>query len=218
MRLSIFRIVTVAALIAATGIVGVAQTEASGARPPNPAAPVGLFILIVCILRRKKEIGGWLLYFLIQMFGGALISVVLLYIGIENYLPGRWSDSALYTLFLLSTIPGALIVTLMAIGAAMLLRTRQWVWVVRLRLLVAADLVTGLISLLIDSLYFPDNLFFSVLALLLPCILLPYLFLSRRVRGVFLTKDWSREVHTQGPVTAVTGEIAVSAPDPTLNG
>jgi hypothetical protein len=169
-----------------------AQSGTSTQRTPNPTAPFLLIVLIVCVARRKKEIGGWLLYFFVQIFIGGFVSLLFLLIGLKNYFPAAWDDPVLYGLFLLSTLPSQVIVVCLVAAAVALLKTRSWIWVGRLKAILISDIVVGLIGLAIDSVYFPDNVVLAVFGLSFPLIFLPYLFLSKRVRRVFLSKDWDQ--------------------------
>ncbi|HTJ53885.1 MAG TPA: hypothetical protein VL380_00555, partial [Nitrosospira sp.] len=68
-----------------------------------------LVIWYVCASRTKEEIGGWLLYYYIRLYIGA-ITVVLVTVGArDNYLPKTWiNEPDLYPFFLLTTVPGLL--------------------------------------------------------------------------------------------------------------
>lgn len=153
-------------------------------------APVGLILIVVSIARRKSAIGGWLLYFLGQLLLGGVTNALAVLSNLDQYRPSSWGDSLHYLIFLLSVVPSLLILLCLIVSAIALVRTENWAWVERMKLLLAADIVAGLLSLGIDSMFFPDNLMHSMLGLLFPSIFLPYLFLSTRVRRVFLTKDW----------------------------
>jgi len=152
---------------------------------------IGQVILIIwCVQSRHKPIGGWLLLFFIQLYLGIVVTAVLTVSSIANYYPSTWNGSPLYYLFLLSTVPGLLLRATQTVAGCFLLRTRAWKWVSRLRVLLVADLVCAIISLVIDLASFPDSIVFSVIALIWPLMWLPYFYVSKRVKRVFLTKDW----------------------------
>jgi hypothetical protein len=44
--------------------------------------------------------------------------------------------------------------------------------------------------------YFPDHVILDVIGLVWPLIWIPYFRVSKRVRGVFFTRDWERERQT----------------------
>jgi len=159
--------------------------------PGGGGCLLGLIIIVVCAQRKKEEIGGWLLYYYIQLYIALVMTVVFTIIGIENYLPAMWAgEEGLYVLFLLSTVPGVLIVPLQLIAAERLRRGRRYERLGLLKTLLWADLFFSLIGLLIDLVYFRENVAFSVIALIWPLIWLPYFYRSKRVDRVFRTRDW----------------------------
>jgi hypothetical protein len=171
-----------------------AASSGSATQTGNPTPSFGVIVAIICYIRRKKPIGGWLLYFFWSIFGGGLITAIFVAAGIKNYLPVSWEDHFLYSLFLASTVPAIAVEACLIVAAIALLRSRNWGWVMRIRWILAADIVAGIVAVLIDAKFFPDNLFFDVYGLIFPSIFLPYLFRSERVRRVFLNKDWDEEI------------------------
>lgn len=165
-------------------------------RPRNkPVAPGGalgaLILWWICFKRKKKAIGGWLLYFLINLFGGAVVSGIILAFSVENLAPSAWADSKLYSLFLISSIPSYVVIASLVVVAVLLLRTRDWRWVRVMRAILVGDILFGLLGLAIDTVHFPNSVFFDVYGLIFPSIFLPYLIVSKRVERVFKTKDWA---------------------------
>ena len=51
-----------------------------------------LLIWYVCASRRKKEIGGWLLYYYIRLYIGVIIVVLVAVSSYDSYLPEAWAD------------------------------------------------------------------------------------------------------------------------------
>jgi len=173
---------------------------ASGFAAPtsNPAQSLWIVTAIICYARRKKPIGGWLLYFFWSIFGGGLITAIFVAAGIKNYLPASWSDGFSYSLFLLSAVPSIVIQAGLVAAAVALLRSRDWRWAIRIRWMLAADIFVGIVAALIHSKFFHSSLFLDVYGLIFPSIFLPYMLWSKRVRRVFQSKDWDAEPRLPG--------------------
>jgi len=154
----------------------------------NPAAVgVPLFVAIyIAYLTRRRAIGGWLLYYYLQLSGNILITVLLITTIAGNLQPTGWEDKALYTLFVLSVVPALLLKALEAIFATRLLfksqRNEKNVKIVRYILL--TSVIIDAISLAIDYYHFHDNLPLSIMALIFSFIWCLYFFLSYRVEYV----------------------------------
>ncbi len=169
----------------------IAFAASESQRPPVPAAAVGALIMWwICSRRKQQPIGGWLLYYFIQLYLGFVLVLFMTVIALENYRPAAWEDCTLYYLFLLSTVPGFLIEIAQVVVATGLLRVREWRWVNYLRMVLVVDLVFVGIAMAIDAMHFQDSIAFDVLALIWPIAWLPYFSKSKRVERVFKTKDW----------------------------
>jgi hypothetical protein len=111
-------------------------------RPPIPGAAVGALIMWwICSRRRQQPIGGWLLYYFIQLYLAFAFTLFMTLISLENYRPSAWDDSNLYYLFLLSTVPGFMVEIAQAVVATGLLSVRDWRWVSYLKMALVVDLV-----------------------------------------------------------------------------
>ena len=165
----------------------------------NPSTPIpGLGALImwyVCAKRKSQEIGGWLLYFYIQLYIGVIISLLVGLASYENYLPRTWvEDPSLYPLFLLSALPGIIVLPIELVAAERLRKSRDVRFVRTLRTVLWVQLAAAAVGGVIDSAQFPDNLPLDALAIIWPSIWLPYFYVSKRVKRVFETKDWIQVV------------------------
>ena len=168
--------------------------------PPTPTGAIGLIIWLICAARRKREIGGWLLYYYIQLYMGLLVTLLVAAFSFHNYLPSTWATHiSLYPLFLLSTLPALVILPLQLVFAERLRLSRDYRHVYSLRIVLWVDLAAAIIASIIDASFFKANLVFDVLALIWPLIWLPYFYKSKRVVRVFQTKDW---LPTPPPVSA----------------
>jgi len=150
-----------------------------------------LILIILCVARRKREIGGWLLYYYIQLYSGTIFSIILLLISFQNYLPLTWGGvTGLYLLFLLSTIPSIVILFLELIYAERLRKSRSFAHIRPFRTVLWFHFGFAVLGLLIDLMVFQDNVPLAVIGLIFPTIWLLYFYYSKRVARVFRTHDW----------------------------
>ena len=167
-----------------------ATTAPRSNSPTIPWVAVAIIAWILCYQKRKNPIGGWLLYFFIQLFTGLLYSQVRLLMSAKNYSPSNWHESSLYTLFLLSTLPAEIVLLVEAVVGAVLLQNRTWRLVNILRGVLVARLLFGLLSIAIDKSHFPSGLTPRSAEVILSTIWLLYFSTSTRVKQVFKTHDW----------------------------
>jgi Protein of unknown function (DUF2569) len=174
-------------LLAATGF----ADNATHSSPPPASGCGALIMAYICSKRTKEEIGGWLLYYYIQIYVGLVATIVIFAVSLENYKPSSWSEApALYPWFLLSAVPGILVVPVQATVAELLRRSRSERFLHWLRVVLWIDAACALLAIAIDLTYFRDSLFLDVLPVLWVTIWLPYFYVSKRVKRVFITKDW----------------------------
>jgi hypothetical protein len=182
------------AAAAATLCLSVPIIAADGAAksPRIPGGGVGaIAIWYICSSRKNQEIGGWLLYYYIQLYLGVTVSLVLLAFSFQNYLPTAWdAQPLLYTLFLMSMLPTLALFAIQLVVAEKLRRSRDYEWLRRLRSVLWAGLAVAVLGFAIDYNYFEDSVVFDVVTLIFSTIWLAYFCVSRRVTRVFRTKDW----------------------------
>jgi hypothetical protein len=168
-----------------------AFAESSTQSIPPFGGCIGILVIYFCVKRRTQEIGGWLLYFYIQLYVALIAEVAVVITGLENYIPGSWAAApGLYWWFLASTMPAQVSTVAQLILAETLRRSRDATWLAWLRAAFWLDLVFVGLALAIDAKLFRDNLALDGMALLWPMIWLPYLYISKRVKRVFVLKDW----------------------------
>ncbi len=167
-------------------------------RAPVTGIPGVIVMWLICSKQKDKPIGGWLLYYYIQLYVGTLVSLVLVCFSIKNYDPSEWRNIPLYWLFLISVIPSVLMLLLNVVVSSVLLKKRQWEWVLYLRLILALEVGFAILGLAIDTVHFPDNLVFDVWSGFVSLIWLVYFVRSTRVVSVFNTHNW----HTAPTLTA----------------
>lgn len=153
---------------------------------------IGMIAVLICTLRRKHAIGGWLLYFLFQVLLGSALSIFSEAVAYGSYFPGAWISSRDYLWFLLMTLPVLIAKIFIITGCIMLVKTREWIWVERLKWILVGFLLCGSLAYIIERQFFPDSFGMPFAVLFVHALFLVYLALSDRVCSVFLLKDWDR--------------------------
>jgi hypothetical protein len=147
----------------------------------------------VCANRRKKEIGGWLLYYYIRLYIGAITIVLVTVNSLDNYLPKAWVNTPdLYPFFLLTTVPGLLLYCAEFVVAEKLRMSRNYAYVPVLRYILFAGLASSLIAIAINIKYFEGISagVLNIMTVIWPVIWIPYFYFSKRVKSVFKNRDW----------------------------
>jgi hypothetical protein len=175
----------------------------------NPGPPAAIVVAIICYLARKEPIGGWLLYYYISLYAGVGLSLLLLAATLQNYSPARWQSTELYALAIASSALDQLILIIQAVVATILLKCREWKWLKLLRTILIGSLIWSAISIALDSAFFSGgNAVLDCFRLVWLAIWLAYFFSSKRVKRVFLSKDWGVDLSPRSieraPVTAGT--------------
>lgn len=169
----------------------------SSETPRSPLAGSGLLIgFAIAYLTRRRAIGGWLLYFYMQLYLSFILSLFFISQVFSNLNPVLWDDSFLYVMFFFSVVPILIVELLKIITATVLLFKRNLQNVKLLRnILIASVIVSGL-ALIIDILYFTDDpaIFFDGITFAFAIIWSLYFSVSRRVKIVFVEQNWSYEV------------------------
>ena len=121
-----------------------------------------------------------------SLFGGILVTLIMLGVNFESYVPESFADPTRYHLFLLSVVPLLLVYTLQVITGILLLSVRTWDMLKLLRSLIIAELACAVLGLAIDLARFTDNVFFDVYTIAASSIWVGYFFFYRkRVTHVF---------------------------------
>jgi hypothetical protein len=143
---------------------------------------------VVAIFRRKQAIGGWLFYFFCQV-----LVALLLIAGTtrwSRFLPGSWDDPLLYFLYALTNLSRTILLAEIAVISVRLLGTRQWQWVSALKYALVTYAFLTVLKFVVDLVWFPATVGLDALSLSFPCVWILYFDISRRVRRVFLDKNW----------------------------
>jgi membrane protease YdiL (CAAX protease family) len=189
------RFLVLSSLLVSPAFVALALDGANATRSSAPTIPwvaVAIISWVLCYQKRKNPVGGWLLYFFIQLFTGLLYSQVSLLMSATTYGPSNWHEPSLYMLFLLSTLPAEIVLLVEEVVSAILLQTRAWRLINFLRGILVARLLFGLLSIAIDKSRFPGGLARRSAEVILSTIWLLYFSNSTRVKQVFKTHDWGR--------------------------
>jgi Protein of unknown function (DUF2569) len=152
-----------------------------------------LVVWYVCESRREKEIGGWLLYYYIRLYIGAILVVLVTVSSRDSYLPKAWINTPdLYPFFLLTTVPGLLLYCAEFVVAEKLRTSRNYAYVPVLRYILFAALASSLIAIAINNKYFEESSagFSNMMTMIWPIIWIPYFYFSKRVKSVFKNRDW----------------------------
>ena len=153
-------------------------------------------IWLVCYVRRKNPIGGWLLYYFIGLYVGLFISIALIVPSLSNYNPLEWDDKFHYFLFIITTIPGEILLLAQVLLSIYLLskKRRDWKHIEILKKVLFADVVFSAISIPIEVSLWPVSVFFSIYSAILSLIWFFYFRKSVRVQYVFKDKLWNPEI------------------------
>ena len=154
---------------------------------------IWFFIIIwICYARRKKAIGGWLLFYLIQLYLASFFSIFIIAGTIASYKTVEWESIYLFLLYLLTTVPQILLL-FCQVGLTFWMipkHKRDWKIIQILKFILLLDLTFSILSVIADFIYWPETLFFSIIGLIWTAIWLPYYYLSKRVRSIYQSKDW----------------------------
>ena len=96
----------------------------SGSQYSPTFSPGYLIAWWVCSSRKRKPIGGWLLFFYWQLYGGLLITVIMLCATIQTYVPENFEDTRKFWFFLASAIPGLVLFAVKCSVATLLISAR----------------------------------------------------------------------------------------------
>ena len=151
--------------------------------------PVILFAGALCILCKRRAIGGWLLFFYIAVYLGAVVAAISAVRHMGGVVPQGFAESEHYRLLTWVVTQRIVLTLVAAVIATFLLFARTLAMLNLLRWVMGARIAVGLVSLFayVD---FPDEIRNTFMGLLALIGWLAYLLLSRRVKHVFVLNDW----------------------------
>jgi len=195
-----------ARLLTVTGCIALlasaeALAAASGTSTQSPAGGGLLVAWLIAYLTRRRAIGGWLLYFYLQLYMSLLLSLFFIPKIITNLNPTEWDTVLRYVLFALSVVPVLLAGLLEAFAATKLLFTRNEGNLRFLRKVLFLVLAASIVSIAVDGAYFSDNgaVALDTLTLIFAVIWNLYFAKARRVQLVFVDKAWHYEDEAPTP-------------------
>jgi hypothetical protein len=185
----------------------------SAAAPSNPLNrvffPLSLIFAVVCYLRRKESIGGWLLYFYYWIYALVVAYAYDVFAHYRVFLSTPELDSE-HHLALIAVAYPRLLALAVVVGVAMILLNRcEWVWVERLRLALGVEIIIAAVSVALDAKYFPKSFAVNLGRCVMMFLWFLYFCLSDRVYSVFRLKDWES---VRPPIPARTEGFPDSGP------
>ena len=166
-----------------------------------PAFPVGIIAIVVCNIRKRSEIGGWLLFFYWQLYSGAILTAFSFHRDFQTYVPENFASHLSTHRWLMATsVTTIVILALQVAVGTLLVVVRNWDMVQLLRILLVAQFVAFLGALMVDVTYFPNSTPLRAGSLISVGFWVAYFFMSERVRHVFKSHDWDAAVETIHPM------------------
>lgn len=196
-RTTTFRGVSAAFILVLIVAFGPAMNAFAGSgASSSPQSPTSSFFgvgLLLVYLTRRREIGGWLFYYYLQLYMSLAMTVLFTAMSIQNVAPSRWDRTDLYAWFLLSWALPILAQCIEVVAATYLLIRKSEQNLNLLRKGILALLITTGIALAIDIKFFSDDPSAAAMdgmVLVFSCIWLAYFYQSVRVRRVFIERNW----------------------------
>ena len=155
--------------------------------------PLGWLVMwLICARRKNEPIGGWLAYYYYQLYVGAIFSILMVAgLNIHSYVPENFSGQMkVFHWFLLSVLPGLLLLFFEVAAASYLLALKTWDLVVLLRRVLIASALAEAVGIAVDAKFFPDNVALSMFSFVPHLLWIGYFYRSERVKRVFQTHDW----------------------------
>lgn len=168
---------------------------ASSGSQTAPTLPGGIIAWIICNGCKRNAIGGWLLFYFWQLYSGLLVAVFFFAMNIQSYVPENFDDRNRFVLFILSAVPGLILLLIQTAIATLALSFRTPDMLKLLRWILVGQVACSAVGAILDAMYFPDNQVFSIIALVQEALWLAYLLKSNRVRHVFSLQDWDTAVN-----------------------
>jgi hypothetical protein len=171
-----------------------AEILQSAGVPLNPLNrlffPLAVIFAVVCYLRRKESIGGWLLYFYYWIYALVVAYAYDVFVHYRVFLPSSEQDHEHHLALIAVTYPRLMALAVVVGVAMILLKRREWVWVERLRLAIGVEIIIAGVSAGLDAKYFPKSFGVNLGRCVMMFFWLLYFYLSDRVYSVFRLKDW----------------------------
>ena len=154
----------------------------------------------IAYLSRRRAIGGWLLYYYMQLYVGSIFLALMAFLTFKNYVPWNWDDNSLYLYYLASSLPKDFTNIGEIICASLLLRNSSKVNL--LRKIFIFSIIFAIISLVIDYHYFlkeKEYIDLGIWDIIWSYVWLIYFTNSKRVKSVFIDDNWESYEKTLKP-------------------
>ena len=184
-------------LVTSASIMLLLSTPVSAASSDSHQSPVtglGFFIAFaIAYLSRRRAIGGWLLYFYLQLYISFLFSFILLPQIIADLKPSNWNNALLYVMYFLSVTPVLAVEFIEVFVATRLLFRRTEANLNSLRWTLVALVAASITSVAIDLVWFKEDVgfIFDLIAAIFATIWAAYFWRARRVKAVFIDNNWT---------------------------
>jgi hypothetical protein len=185
------------------------EAYAAAGASSNPS-PLGAGLFIACGLAyvtRRRRIGGWLLYFYVQLYSSALMQLVFLPRALADFRPSHWDDASLYVWYIVSASAQILAQLAVVVLATTLLARRTQLNVQRTTWATGAQAGAASLALALNLSVFHDTVAatLSGLVLVFSSIWCAYFLRSLRVRRVFIEQNW--DTSAPRPLTLTSREL-----------
>ena len=162
-------------------------------------------ILGICYARRNKAIGGWLLFYFIQLYSSFFLAVSIIVANSSKYIQSSWASPKQYFLYLWRTIPiDIMTISLIILSFWMIPRgKRNWKIIKILKLVLSLEIIF-LITTNIGTIYWRQRQWrlSFILTLIWLLVWLSYFAFSKRIKSVYLTKNWEELCELKKHTTA----------------
>ena len=165
------------------------------------SSPLSIVAWIIAYVRKREEIGGWLLYYFWSLYLGAALSLTFFAITFHDNVPEFWESPSRYHWHLAALVPVLVIFALQLAVATMLVSVRTPDMFRLFRWLQVGHLLFSVLAVIIETKFFPQKAPSGFVAAGAQTIWTAYLFMSRRVRSVFLTQNWQQTSSAWYPTT-----------------
>jgi hypothetical protein len=147
--------------------------------------PAFLICTVLSIVRRKKDIGGWLFYFYYWVLAFVVIYAREALQNIKVFAPSYYPKVINHEALVAAVFPRFIGISVVAVIAIIVLVTRERAWLERLRLALLVEVIIAGISVGLDVCYFPRSVKLNVGRWIALLLWLLYCYFSKRVRRVF---------------------------------
>ena len=147
--------------------------------------PAAVICAVLSIVRRKKQIGGWLFYFYYWIFGFVVIYAKEAVQSAKVFAPSYHSKVINHEALVAAVFPRFIGISAVAVIAIVVLVKREWAWLDRLRLALLVEVIIAGVSVGLDIRYFPRSLRLNAVRWIGLLLWLLYFYFSKRVRRVF---------------------------------